>query len=34
MRAFRKGRIERAIGERGFQLWRMEPARAPKTAAT
>jgi hypothetical protein len=30
MRAFRKGRIERAIGERGFQLWRMQR----KTAAT
>jgi hypothetical protein len=30
MRAFRKGRIERAIGERDIQLWRMER----KTAAT
>jgi hypothetical protein len=30
MRTFRKGRIDRTIGERGFQLWRMER----KTAVT
>jgi hypothetical protein len=30
MRAFRKGGIERAIGERGFWLWRMKR----KTTAT